>query len=295
MAGSRGTLELGDIVGPVERLLRRFDLAAALEWASRLGYAARGLVYLGLGVIVMLAAIDVTPRAHGAKAMLAAWADWPLGLVLLTGIALGLTGFTAWRVLQAVFDADRQGTSPKAWAVRLGQAISGLIYGGLALSALELLDQFEDVGEADEEQSVHGMAATVLALPHGDLLLLASGVAMLGVGAGNIIQGMTQDFAKRLKCDDKVCRWVVPLAKVGYGARGLATLPAGLFLAASTKPNRPKATRPKATTPSTQEPNGCCSTACKAPPQLRASLLWASSPALIRNSPIGRVARPRAP
>lgn len=227
---SRDALHIGEIGGGLRRLARGLDLKAALEWASRLGYAARGLVYLGLGVIVMLAAADLTPRAQGAKAMLAAWADWPLGMLLIGAVALGLVGFAVWRVLQAVFDADRHGTSPKAWGVRIGQAISGLIYGGLAMSALELLDQFEDAGEADEEQTAHGAAAAVLALPHGDLLLLLAGVAMLGVGAGNVVQGVAQDFSKRLDCSDAVCRWVTPLAKVGYGARGLATLPAGLFL-----------------------------------------------------------------
>lgn len=215
---------------PLLGVWRRLDATPALEWASRLGYAARGLVYLGLGAIVLLAAVDVTPRAKGAKAMLAAWAAWPLGLALVGAVAVGLLGFALWRALQAIFDADRHGTSPKAVAVRIGQAVSGLIYGSLGLWALELLDAFEDVGEADEEQSARGMAAATLALPHGELLLLAAGAALLGVGVGNIVQGLAQDFAKRLRCGEAVCRWVVPMAKVGYAARGLATLPTGVFL-----------------------------------------------------------------
>ncbi|MBO9547173.1 MAG: DUF1206 domain-containing protein [Caulobacter sp.] len=205
-------------------------MARSLEWASRLGYAARGVVYLGLGAIVLLAAADVLPKARGAKAMLAAWADWSLGLVIVALVAVGLLGFAAWRALQAVFDADRHGTSLKGIAIRIGQAISGLIYGGLGLWALELLDEVEDVGEADEEQAAHGAAATILALPYGDLLLMLAGATLVGVGVGNVIQGLKQDFAKRLSCDDKVCRWVVPMAKIGYAARGLATVPAGVFL-----------------------------------------------------------------
>lgn len=209
---------------------RRLDPTRALEWASRFGYAARGLVYLGLGAIVLLAAIDVTPHAKGAKAMLAAWAAWPLGLALVGAIAVGLLGFALWRALQAIFDADQHGTSPKAIAVRTGQAVSGLIYGALGVWALELLDAFEDVGEADEEQSARGLAAATLALPYGEALLLLAGAVLLGVGVGNIIQGLAQDFAKRLRCDEAVCRWVVPIAKIGYAARGLATLPTGVFL-----------------------------------------------------------------
>jgi len=221
---------LKKIVRPAAGRLTKFDVTRGLEAASRLGYAARGLVYLGLGTIVLLAASDVTPRAKGAKAMLAAWAAWPLGLALVGVVAVGLLGFAVWRGLQAICDADRHGASPKGVAVRIGQAVSGLIYGGLGLWALELLDAFEDVGEADEEQAARGAAASVLALPHGELLLLMAGVVMLGVGVGNVVQGLAQDFAKRLRCDDRLCRWVVPLAKIGYGARGLATLPAGVFL-----------------------------------------------------------------
>ncbi len=209
---------------------RRLNVSKGIELASRLGYAARGLVYLGLGSIVMLAALDLTPRATGAKGVMRAWADWPLGWALIGAIGVGLAGFAAWRLLQAVFDADRHGRSPKAWAVRAGQAVSGLVYGGLALSAFELLDELEDVGEIDEDQNVHRTAGTILDLPHGDALLIAAGLVVLAFGIGNLVQGVVQDFAKRLNCDERVCRRVVPLAKIGYGARGLASLPLGVFL-----------------------------------------------------------------
>uniref|UniRef100_B0T868 DUF1206 domain-containing protein n=1 Tax=Caulobacter sp. (strain K31) TaxID=366602 RepID=B0T868_CAUSK len=212
------------------RRVRRANVSKAIELASRIGYAARGLVYLGLGSIVLLAALDLTPRAKGAKGVLRAWADWPLGWALIGGIGVGLGGFAAWRILQAVFDADRHGRSPRAWAVRAGQAFSGLVYGGLALSAFELLDELEEVGQVDEERSAHHAARTVLDLPYGDTLLIAAGLAVLAFGIGNVIQGLMHDFSKRLDCDAKICRVVVPLAKAGYGARGLASLPLGVFL-----------------------------------------------------------------
>lgn len=198
--------------------------------ASRLGYAARGLVYLGLGSIVLLAALDLTPRAHGAKGVLRAWAEWPLGWVLIGAIGLGLAGFAAWRFLQAAFDADRHGRDLKALGVRIGQAISGLVYGSLAFSAFELLDELEDVGELDEERGIHHTARAILDLPYGDTLLIGAGLVVVAFGIGNVIQGVMQDFSKRLDCGDRLCRVVVPLAKVGYGARGLASLPLGVFL-----------------------------------------------------------------
>lgn len=208
----------------------RIDASRLLEWAARLGYAARGLVYCGLGAIALLAALDLTPQARGAKGVLETWAHWPLGTLLICVVGGGLTAFAAWRAIQAVFDADRHGTSPKAWAIRAGQAVSGLVYGGLALSAFELLDAFEDFGEAGETEDLRRTSAAVLDAPHGDWLLILAGLVVVGFGVGNVIQGLAQDFGRRLACDERLSQRVAPLAKMGYAARGLATLPVGLFL-----------------------------------------------------------------
>jgi hypothetical protein len=70
----------------------------------------------------------------------------------------------------------------------------------------------------------------VLGAPHGDELLILAGLVVLGFGIGNVVQGLVQDFGHRLACDKTLRRRVEPLAKVGYAARGLATLPVGLFL-----------------------------------------------------------------
>lgn len=202
----------------------------ALETTSRFGYAARGLVYLSVGAIALLAAIDLTPRATGTGGAIEAWAAWPLGLALIMAVAVCLFAFSLWRFLQAAFDADHHGLDAKGLAVRAGQAISGVIYGALAISTLELLDGLEDVGEADESDSARTFAAEVLQLPYGDWIMIAVGLALVGVGVGNLIQGAMQDFAKRLDCSEALCRWAVPLGRIGYIGRGLATLPAGVFL-----------------------------------------------------------------
>lgn len=224
-------MALGYALKPVRLALSRYGGAGALLLGvARLGYAARGVVYVGLGVIALLAAVDLTPRAKGARGVLETWASWPLGLVLIGGVGCGLAGFAVWRLVQAIFDADRHGRSAKGLAVRFGQAISAFVYGGLALSAFELLDAFEDVGESDEQGETRRTASALLLTPHGDTLLIAAGLVVLSFGVGNIVQGLVQDFGKRLACEEALCRRLTPLARVGYAARGVATLPAGAFL-----------------------------------------------------------------
>ncbi|MET0337423.1 MAG: DUF1206 domain-containing protein [Caulobacter sp.] len=214
----------------LQRASPRRQFSTALEWSARGGYAARAVVYLGLGALILLAALDLTPRAQGARGLLATWAQWPLGLGLIAAVGCGLLGFAAWRGLQSLLDADGHGVSPKAIAVRIGQAVSGVIYASLALSAFELLDLFEDFGEADETETPQQIAAQFLAMPHGDIVLMLAGAAMIAVGLGNVIQGLMQDFGKRLACSERICRRVVILGRIGYCARGLATLPAGFFI-----------------------------------------------------------------
>lgn len=203
----------------------------ALELACRAGYAARGAVYLSIGAIALLAALDRTPQSEGALGALEAWADWPLGGVLLWLIGLGLYAFAGWRALQAIFDADHQGHSLKAIGSRLGQAISGVVYASLGVSVFGLLDALEDLREVDDRAQTQGRIQEVLQMPGGELLILAAGLFVLSCGVGNIIQGLTKDHCKRLGCHGDVARWARPLGRVGYVARGIVFLPAGGLLA----------------------------------------------------------------
>jgi len=218
------------------RLRRRFahtPWGTVAEIAARLGYVARGLVYISVGMVAILAAAGLTPRAEGPLGALEAWGHWKPGLALIWLLGLGLYGFAGWRVLQAVFDADRQGRTPKAWASRAGQAISGLIYGGLAVSVFGLLDAIVDLHEADDQAQTRAFVADVLTWPLGEALVLALGVFIAGAGIGNMIRACFGHFGRGLKCGPRTAAWAGTLGRIGYFGRGLAMLPAGVFMLAA--------------------------------------------------------------
>ncbi|MEO6340350.1 MAG: DUF1206 domain-containing protein [Caulobacteraceae bacterium] len=204
--------------------------AKILEWTSRFGYAARGVVNVTVGVIALLSAYHLTPHAVGAADAIEAWAKWPPGLALIAFAAIGLAGFALWRSLQAVLDADGHGKSLKGWGVRTGQAASGMVAAALSLSAFKVLHRIFEVRTAQDGVSAHDIAVMLLSTPHGDTYLMGAGLIMLFTGAGFAAQGLGQDFGKRLDCADETCRWVVPLARAGYVSRGVATLPLGFYL-----------------------------------------------------------------
>lgn len=227
----------------VRAWLRVAPWSALAELACRAGYLARGFIYLSIGIMAVAAALELTPKAQGSRGVLEAWAHWPFGVVLLWLAGLGLYAFAGWRLLQSVFDADRQGDSLRAIGSRVGQAISGVVYGALGISVFGLIDTLEDLTETDDQAQTRQAVAAVLSLPGGELLIAAAGLFILGAGLGNIIQVFGRDFCKPLACDAVIGRWASWVGRAGYLGRGIAFLPVGgLMLMAGLKARSQEAT-----------------------------------------------------
>lgn len=205
-------------------------LTEAVEYAARVGYGARGFVYISLGVLTLLAAMDIGGRAVGTKGAVFWLVGQPFGRVWLVALGLGLWAFVAWRVLQSVFDADREGQKPRALLLRAGQAVSGLFYALLASSVFEFLDEVGMNMAAEDVAENQRKAAMLLDLPFGDALLIVVGLVVIGVGIGNIVKGFRADFGETLSCSERLCRPLTLVARAGYVARGLAYLPLALFV-----------------------------------------------------------------
>jgi hypothetical protein len=215
----------------VDRLLRRRPGAAELSvWIARFGYGARGFVYVSVGLIMLLSALDLAERPIATTGVMPFLLQQPLGRLWVAALGVGLWGFVLWRALQALFDADRVGRSASAMRLRMGQAFSGVAYAIIASGAFELLDEvggrlpLDDVAENQEK------AAWLLSLPLGGVVLMAIGCGVLAAGGLNVVKAMTEDFADMLECSPTLCRRVTPLARVGHVARGLSYAPLGLLL-----------------------------------------------------------------
>jgi hypothetical protein len=196
-------------------------LATLIEWAARVGYGARGFVYLSAGALTLLAATDRIGDAVGTSGAAGWLAEQPFGKVWLVLLGLGLWAFVGWRVLQAVFDADHEGTDLKGWTTRAGQAVSGLFYGVLASGVFEYLDEFGEATNASAAQAEsvaenQEKAAMLLGMPFGEVLLIGAGLVVLGVGVGNIVRAIRDDFDDALACPKAFC--------------GFAYLPLGVFV-----------------------------------------------------------------
>ena len=114
---------------------------------------------------------------------------------------------------------------------RGGKAISGLLYGSLGITVLNLLDTLRDLHKGEDQAiAVASMQAT-LALPFGVTLVVLGGVLLFLTGVGNIVRAFVDDFTSSLACDPRWTGLINCLARTGYVARGVAFLPAGLLTA----------------------------------------------------------------
>lgn len=206
-----------------------------MEWLARAGYGARGAVYLVVGILAVLAAIGQGGSTGGSRSALAALMEQPFGRVLVGLLALGLAGFALWRIVEAVADADRRGTDSKALAVRAAHAVSGIVYGGLAVSALTMaLGRGGGGGRGQEDQAARDSTQWLLAQPAGRWLAGAVALIVAGVGLSYLRRAWNGRVTDRLHLPPGHDSWARTLGRVGFGARGVVFLIiAGFLLAAA--------------------------------------------------------------
>ena len=99
------------------------------ELLTRVGFAARGLIYVLIGYFALKSG-----RTEDGGGVLA-WLASGSGLILLAVMAAGLLAYGFWRILEAWIDSAGRGADAKGIAARVGGAISGLVHIALAGAA----------------------------------------------------------------------------------------------------------------------------------------------------------------
>jgi hypothetical protein len=215
-----------------------------IEQLSRLGYAAKGVVYVLVGVLAAQAAAGVggeTTDTHGALEHVL---EAPLGQILLPLIALGLAGYALWSFVQAAFDCDDEGSDASGLVARVGHAITGVIYSGLVVWAVGLI-----VGTnrgAESSDPTRDRTAWLLAEPLGAWLVGIGGAIVVGVGLYELWQAWRSDLCERLRLQELGPReqlWITRLGRAGYAAHGITLGLIGAFLIGAAVQARPETAR----------------------------------------------------
>jgi hypothetical protein len=191
----------------------------ALEVLARCGYAARGVLYCLVGSLSLLAAFGRSSGPRGTTGALATLLPQPIGEALLLFIAVGLVGLGIWRLVQAISDPDRNGTSWGAIGTRCGYVISSVIYFGLGATAFNLA--LGSGSESDDAQA-QDWTAWLMSQTYGRWVTAAVAVGLGVAAVVFVIEAWQGDqMAKHVHAGRPGNAWVGVLGRIGYAAVGV--------------------------------------------------------------------------
>lgn len=199
----------------------RLDAAPWIERLARAGYAAKGAVYLLIGILAARAAFgDAGGRSTGSGGALRTLLDQPFGKVLVGLIGAGLAAYALWRAFSALADPEDYGTDAKGIAARIGFGVSAIVHGGLAVEALRLVSGSAG-GSGDGAEH---WTSRLLAAPAGPYLVGAAALIIGGYAAIQIYRAFASSIAKRLRLGEVHAdhrKLIERLGRVGLAARGV--------------------------------------------------------------------------
>jgi type IV secretory pathway VirB2 component (pilin) len=214
-----------------------------VERLARFGYAAKGTVYGIVGLLAAQAAFGTGGKTTDTQGALQTIVRQPFGKILLGLVAIGLIGYVLWRFVQAIKDPENKGTDAKGLTQRLGYAISGSIYAGLAFSAVRLV---LGSGGGGNSNSTEDWTARLLAQPFGQWLVGTVGAFIIGLGFYQFYLAYSAKFRKELnltQLSNTEQKWVVGIGRLGLAARGIVFCVIGFFLIQAARQSDPSQAR----------------------------------------------------
>ncbi|HVM23751.1 MAG TPA: DUF1206 domain-containing protein [Sphingomicrobium sp.] len=180
------------------------------QWLTRVGFAARGILYVLIGLLVFRT--GQTEDLTGALEYVGRGG----GTLLLAAIAAGLAAYGLWRLSDAALGTEHPGTDRKVLGKRAAAGFIGGIYLYLAYKTV-LIIVAGRAGTAD----TRSQADTVLDLPGGEIVLMAAALVLAIAGANQLWKAGKCDFMHRLREGAGQQKWIKWMGRAGYAARGV--------------------------------------------------------------------------
>lgn len=192
-----------------------------LTFAARVGYGARGVVYLLIGIVAALAALDLAGHSVGTRGALRLVFAQPLGGMVIAAFAGGFGCFAAWRMTQALLDPTGYGRDMKGIGIRVALGASAIAYAGVTAFAVGLLLDWEAVDPARHRSTVVDWVTSLMTAPYGPWMAAAAGLAVVALGVAKIVKAWRAEFNQHLDCGARIRLWAVPVSRFGLTARGV--------------------------------------------------------------------------
>jgi hypothetical protein len=203
----------------------------------RIGYAAKGVIYLLIGVLAFRLAAGLDGgRLLDADGVLSIVFRQPFGQLLLGLIAIGILTYSTWQFIEGIWDTRRKGGG-WGWWHRALTMIKGAAYATVGWQAARMV--------LGLRRAQGDLAADVIGFPLGGvfLALVGVGVAIYGIfEVKDAIQARFGDDLDAYRLRREAGTWATVVGRVGNGARGIILAVMGTaFISAGFERNPSKA------------------------------------------------------
>jgi preprotein translocase subunit Sss1 len=217
-------------VSSTSHVVRQTTRAAGgwLETLARCGYATKGVVYVIVGILAVMAAIGAGGATKDSSGAIETIAQQPFGRILVGLTALGLIGYVIWRFIQAMMDPEHKGSDAKGIATRIGYAVSGIAYASLAFLAGRMALSGGGGGGSSNQE----LTARLMSQPFGIWLVGIVGAIVIGVGIFHFYHAYKAKFMEDYKSGEMSAtqrRWAKRIGRFGLSARGVTFVMIGSF------------------------------------------------------------------
>ena len=215
-----------------EQEVREAAFSPFTELLTRIGFGARGLIYLVMGVIAIQVARGVSNTPANQQGALELIGAQPLGHILLIIVMVGLAGYALWCVIRAIFDPLHLGSDAEGLLQRFSFFVSAGIYASLIVPAYGYL--VGGAGATQNGSQTQQSVSTIMAMPWGRWLVGVGGIVVIGVGLAQVYKGFKHNFDKQFQLYDlnqKQSIWIRRIGRFGTASRGIVIALSGIFLA----------------------------------------------------------------
>lgn len=189
------------------------------------GLVSFGVVYAVLAILALQLAWGDPARQLDASyaGALTQVAEEPLGTALLIIAAAGLYVLVVWQIIEALLGYSHL-TGLRRFNRRIGSVGRAIIYFGVGSLALVIA---LDVRAPGSRVTWDELLTRVMAVEAGRIVVLASGLIVIGVGIGQMGRGLGRIFVDEFEGD--VPTWIVVLGMIGYAMLGLSLIVIGFL------------------------------------------------------------------
>ncbi|WP_229711751.1 DUF1206 domain-containing protein [Streptomyces daqingensis] len=212
------------------RNARRAARSTVVESVARVGMVAQGVLFILVGLLALRIAFGGSGGGEQAdqSGALRQLAAQPFGQLLVWAVGVGLAGLAVWRLSEALFGAAEKGGHKTR--KRLLAAGFCVLYAVLAYSVISYATGAQGSGSSDAKSE--DITARALAVPAGQFLVGAVGLAIAAAGAWAAVQALRRKFHDQLRISSVPRRsrmWIDVLGVTGGVSRGAVLVALGIF------------------------------------------------------------------